>query len=211
MNDQSAPVNLSHTHKISDKEKVIEGLRNFLRYIGEDPTREGLIETPDRFIRSFKEKVRGNNENPKDYLLKVFDEVSEYDDIVILKGISFSSTCEHHLLPIIGRATVAYYPEKRVVGISKLARVVDAFAHRLQIQERMTADIANCIQESLQPKGVAVYIEAVHQCMSSRGVLKEASTMVTTKFTGIFEKDEGLRRNFVLLVKNEEVSESNLG
>ncbi len=174
-------------------------VRVLLRWIGEDPRREGLEETPKRVVDSYDEYFGGYALDPAEILSRTFEEVDGYDEMVVLRGIDFQSHCEHHMVPIIGKAYVAYLPKSRVVGISKLARVVDAFARRLQIQERMTAQIANTIQEVLQPLGVAIVLVSEHQCMTTRGVSKPDATMATSRMLGAFKDDPALRREFQAL------------
>jgi GTP cyclohydrolase I len=174
-----------------------EAIKTLIEYLGDDPNREGLIDTPRRVIKSFKEFYAGYDLNGEEILSKTFEDVEGYDDIVILKNINFESHCEHHMVPIIGRATIGYYPDKRVVGISKLARVLDVYAKRLQTQETMTAQILNCIDNALSPKGVAVLIEAEHHCMSTRGVLKNDVTMTTNQFSGCFLENISLQDRFI--------------
>lgn len=178
----------------TDAEAAVEVL---LRFIGEDPQREGLKETPARVVRAYEEFFSGYGQCAKTELLKTFEDIKGFDDIVLVKDIDFVSHCEHHMVPIIGRAHVAYWPDKKVVGISKLARVVDIFARQLVSQENMTSNIVSIIDEVLKPKGVAVKIEADHQCMSIRGVNKSASSTVTTTFSGIFKKDKDVQRRFL--------------
>jgi len=173
-----------------------------IRWAGDDPQREGLSETPGRVVKAFRQFCGGYADDPVALLERTFEEVEGYDEIVLLRDIHFDSHCEHHLMPIIGRAHVAYLPGHRVVGISKLARVVDAYARRLQIQEKMTAQIANTINEVLQPQGVAVVIEATHLCMTARGVHKAGSTMVTSRMLGRFRTDPRTRREFLALIGN---------
>ena len=168
-----------------------------LRWIGENPEREGLAGTPGRVVRAWTEFCRGYDEDPAQMLARTFEEVQGYDDMVMLRNIHLQSHCEHHLVPILGVAHIAYMPDKRVVGISKLARVLNGFAHRLQTQETLTAQVADCIQNILQPKGVAVLIDAQHQCMTTRGVLKPDVSMITTRFTGVFKTDDLLSRRFI--------------
>jgi GTP cyclohydrolase I len=168
-----------------------------LLWIGEDPSREGLIGTPERVVRAWEEFCIGYKEDPAAMLQRTFEEVEGYDDMVMLRNIRLESHCEHHLVPILGSAHIAYMPNKRVVGISKLARVIDSFAKRLQTQETLTAQVAETIQSALQPKGVAILIDAQHQCMTTRGVRKPDVSMVTTRFTGIFHDDADLRRRFL--------------
>lgn len=171
-----------------------------LRWAGDDPSREGLLDTPQRVARSFEEFFAGYGEDPVALLERTFEETDGYDEIVLLRDIRVESHCEHHLRPIIGVAHVAYLPGRRVVGISKLARVVDAYAKRLQIQEKMTAQIANTVQDVLQPRGVAVVIEAAHQCMTTRGVHKPGVTMVTSRMLGAFRDDPSTRRELLSMI-----------
>ena len=183
------------------REEALAAVRTLIRWAGDDPTREGLLGTPDRVVRSFEQFFAGYAIDPVEILQRTFEEVDGYDEIVLLRDIRFDSHCEHHIMPIIGRAHVGYLPDKRVVGISKLARVVDAYARRLQIQEKMTAQIANTIEDVLQPQGVAVVIEATHQCMTTRGVHKPGSTMVTSRMLGRFRSDQRTRREFLALIR----------
>ncbi len=175
-------------------------IRTLLLWAGEDPAREGLQDTPARVVRSYEEFFRGYTEDPVALLARTFEEIEGYDEMVVLRDIRIESHCEHHMVPIIGKAHVAYLPGTRVVGISKLARVVDAYAHRFQIQEKMTAQIANTINEVLQPRGVAVVIEANHQCMSTRGVHKPGASMVTSRMLGAFRDDPSTRREFLAMI-----------
>ena len=177
----------------SEAEAAVEVL---LRWAGDDPTREGLIGTPGRVARAWKEFCIGYNEDPASLLGSTFEEVEGYDDMVMLRNIRLESHCEHHMVPILGVAHIAYMPDRRVVGISKLARVLDSFARRLQTQETLTAQVAECIQSELRPHGVAMLIDAQHQCMTTRGVRKPDVSMVTTRFTGVFQSDSDLRRRF---------------
>ena len=177
-------------------------IRTLLRWAGDDPDREGLLDTPARVARAFEDWFSGYNDDPEAHLARTFEEVEGYDEMVVLRDIRFESHCEHHLAPIIGRAHVGYLPDKRVVGISKLARVVDAYARRLQVQEKMNAQIANAIQKHLEPKGVAVVIEAAHQCMTTRGVHKSGVTMVTSTMLGDFREDARTRREFLNIIGN---------
>ena len=188
--------------QISD-EKAEEAIKTIIEWIGEDPTREGLKSTPRRVIKAFKEYFQGYNEDPAEYLTKVFKEVEGYDDMVIEKNISIRSHCEHHMAPIIGVAHVAYIPLKRVVGLSKLARVVDAFAKRLQTQERLTMQIAKTIMGVLQPRGVAVTIDASHQCMTNRGVKKEKTTTITNYFLGAFKDDLSFQNRYLRYINKD--------
>ncbi|MBU6445579.1 MAG: GTP cyclohydrolase I FolE [Alphaproteobacteria bacterium] len=179
-----------------------EAIRTLLLWAGDDPAREGLADTPARVARAFEDWFSGYAEDPHEYLLRTFEEVEGYDEMIVLKDIRFESHCEHHLAPIIGRAHIGYLPDNKVVGISKLARVVDAFARRLQVQEKMNAQIANCIQAVLEPKGVAVVIEATHQCMTTRGVHKPGVNMVTSTMLGEFRKNPLTRREFLSVIGN---------
>ena len=181
---------------ISDQ-KAEEAIKTIIQWIGEDPEREGLKSTPKRVIRAFKEYFQGYKEDPASYLKKTFTEVEGYDDMVIEKNISIRSHCEHHMAPIIGVAHVAYIPSKKVVGLSKLARVVEAFSKRLQTQERLTMQIAKTIMHVLQPRGVAVTIDAIHQCMTSRGIKKEKTTTITNYFLGAFKEDLGFQNRYL--------------
>jgi GTP cyclohydrolase I len=182
------------------REEAERAVRTLIRWIGEDPDREGLVDTPKRVVKSYDELFGGYALNPEDILERTFEEVADYDEIVLLRGIRVESFCEHHMLPIIGEASVAYYPTDRVVGISKLARVIDAYSKRMQIQERLTAQIAGAIQDVLKPKGVAVVIESEHECMSTRGVHKPGVGMITTRMLGCFKDDENRRREFFQLI-----------
>ncbi|MAJ14544.1 MAG: GTP cyclohydrolase I FolE [SAR116 cluster bacterium] len=184
---------------IEDAEKAVKTL---ITWIGDNPDREGLIDTPKRVVRAFNEHFSGYKENPSEILSKTFKEVQGYDDIVVLKKIDFESHCEHHMLPIIGEASVGYLPNKSIVGISKLARIVNTFAKRLQTQEIMTSQIINAIQENLNPLGVGVVIEAEHHCMKTRGVYKKKSLMRTSQFKGLFLEDEKLRNRFLDFAKD---------
>jgi GTP cyclohydrolase I len=184
------------------REDAETAITTLLRWAGDDPTREGLLDTPARVARAFEDWFSGYNVDPEDYLKRTFEEVEGYDEMIVLRDIRFESHCEHHLAPIIGKAHVAYLPTNRVVGISKLARVVEAYARRLQVQEKMNAQIANCIQKVLEPKGVAVVIEAQHQCMTTRGVHKPGVTMVTSTMLGAFRKDPMTRREFLTIIGN---------
>ena len=183
-----------------DRSEVEEAVRTLIRWAGDDPTRDGLRDTPDRVVRSFEEFFSGYAVDPVSLLKRTFEETEGYDEIVMLRDILFESHCEHHILPIIGKAHIAYLPASRVVGISKLARLVEVFAKRLQIQEKMTAQIANTIDEVLQPNGVAVVIEAAHQCMTTRGIHKPGVTMVTSRMLGAFRDDAKTRREFLAMI-----------
>lgn len=186
--------------KTTTREEAEEAIRTLLRYAGEDPSREGLLETPKRVVNSYEEFYRGYTEDPREYLSRTFEEVSGYDEMVVLRDIPFSSHCEHHMAPIIGKAHIGYLPKNKVVGISKLARVVETYAKRLQVQEKMTAEIADCIQDILEPHGVGVVIQATHECMSTRGVNKDGVSMVTSRMAGAFRQDEKTRREFLAVV-----------
>jgi GTP cyclohydrolase I len=187
------------------REEAEAAVRTLLRWAGDDPTREGLIDTPARVVKSYEEFFQGYGTDPVAILERTFEETDGYDEIVLLRDIRLESHCEHHMVPIIGRAHVAYLPHRRVVGISKLARVVEAYGKRLQIQEKLTAQIANTIQEVLQPRGVAVVIEASHQCMSTRGVHKSGVTMVTSRMLGSFRDDPSTRREVLAMIGNRSV------
>jgi len=189
-------------HKISD-EKAEEAVRTIIQWIGEDPSREGLISTPKRVIKAFKEYFGGYSQDPNKYLSKTFTEVEGYDDMVIEKNISIQSHCEHHMAPISGVAHVAYIPSDKVVGLSKLARVVEVFSKRLQTQERLTMQIAKTIMDVLQPRGVAVTIDAAHQCMTNRGVKKENTTTITNYFLGAFKDDLSFQNRYLRYINKD--------
>lgn len=180
--------------------EVEEAVRTILRWAGEDPARDGLIETPKRVTKAYEEYFAGYAMDPKEILNKTFEEIEGYDEMISLRGIRFESHCEHHMAPIIGKAWVAYIPKGRVVGISKLARVVQVYAKRLQIQEKMTAQIANVIDEVLQPQGVAVLIKAEHHCMTTRGVMKPGTDLVTSRMLGVFRDSAITRQEFLSLL-----------
>ena len=182
------------------REEAEEAVSTLISWAGDDPTREGLIETPKRVVKSYKEFYAGYDQDPAEILSKVFEEIEGYDEIVLVKNILLESHCEHHMVPIVGKAHVAYLPDKRVVGLSKLARVVDLFAKRLQTQETMTAQIADTIDEVLKPKGVAVVIDAEHQCMSSRGVSKKGASTITSRMIGVFRDNQKSRMEFMNLI-----------
>ncbi len=181
-------------------DEVAEAVRTLIAWAGDDPDREGLSDTPNRVARAWKEYAKGYQEDPALHLTRTFEEVGGYDEIVLLKDIPFQSHCEHHLAPIIGKAAIAYLPGERVVGISKLARVLHGFARRLQVQERLTAQVADCIWDALQPKGVAVVIEASHACMSARGVNTPGVMMTTSRMMGVFREDERSRKEVLALM-----------
>ena len=184
------------------REEAEEAVRTLLRWAGDDPSRPGLIGTPSRVVRAYEEYFRGYNEDPLELLGRTFDETEGYDEMVVLKDIPFASHCEHHIAPIIGKAHVAYLPNIKVIGISKLARLVEVFGKRLQIQEKMTAQIANTLNSVLEPKGVAVVIEAAHECMTTRGVDKPGVNMVTSRMLGAFRDDGATRREFLAMIGN---------
>jgi GTP cyclohydrolase I len=186
--------------KIPVPDDVAEAIRTLIRWAGDDPDREGLLDTPKRVGRAWKEYCQGYGEDPAIHLSRTFEEVGGYDDVVLLKDIPFQSHCEHHMAPIIGKASIAYLPTDRVVGISKLARVLQGFARRLQVQERLTAQVADCIWDHLQPQGVAVVIEANHACMSARGVRTPGVAMTTSRMMGVFRDDERSRREVLALM-----------
>ncbi|MFC7476393.1 GTP cyclohydrolase I FolE [Dankookia sp. GCM10030260] len=175
-------------------------MRTLLRWTGDDPDREGLIDTPARVVRAYEEFFAGYATDPVELLARSFEETDGYDEMVVLRDIRLESHCEHHVVPIIGRAHIAYLPAGRVVGISKLARVLEVYAKRLQIQEKLTAQVANCINDVLKPKGVAVVIEAAHQCMTTRGIHKPGVTMVTSRMLGAFRDDASTRREFLAMI-----------
>ena len=184
------------------RDEAEEALRTLIRWAGDDPEREGLAGTPERVVRAYEEYFAGYLDDPIEMLQRTFEEVEGYDEMVLLRDIRFESHCEHHLAPIIGRAHIGYLPQHRVVGISKLARVVEVYAKRMQIQEKMTAQIANTIQHVLQPLGVAVVIEASHQCMTTRGVHKPGAAMVTSRMLGEFRDNQSTRREFLAMIGN---------
>ncbi|WP_457796887.1 GTP cyclohydrolase I FolE [Methylocystis sp. S23] len=183
------------------REEAEAAVRTLLRWAGDDPDREGLRETPRRVVKAYEEFFKGYNETPDEALSRVFEEVEGYDDLVLVRDIPFTSHCEHHVVPFVGKAHIAYYPTGGVVGLSKLARLVDVFAKRLQTQEAMTAQIAEAIESHLVPRGVAVLVEAEHMCMSMRGVLKQGSSTVTVQFSGVFRDDPGQQAHFYTLLR----------
>ncbi|ACU48061.1 GTP cyclohydrolase I FolE [Brucella sp. 6810] len=202
--DTSLPVNqasVTRIHKKPGKAEAEAAVRTLLLWAGEDPDREGLLETPKRVAKAYQELFGGYSESPEEVLGTTFEEVAGYDDMVLVKDISFFSHCEHHMVPIIGKAHVAYLPEGRVVGLSKIARVVDIFARRLQTQESITAQIADSIQRILKPRGVAVMIEAEHMCMAMRGIRKQGSSTITTTFTGDFKEKADQQVRFMTLIR----------
>jgi len=196
------PADQQHAATRPTRDEAEAAVETLLRWMGESPAREGLADTPARVVRAWEEFCSGYGEDPAALLSSTFDEVEGYDDMVMLRSIRMESHCEHHLVPILGTAHIAYLPDRRVVGISKLARVLDSFARRLQTQETLTAQVADCIQTALQPRGVAVLIDAQHQCMTTRGVHKPDVSMVTTRFTGAFQDDHDLRNRFLDQTRN---------
>jgi len=182
------------------REAAEDAVRTLLRWAGEDPAREGLLDTPGRVARAYQDWFSGYREDPRDYLARTFKEVAGYDELIVLRDIEFESHCEHHMAPIIGKVHVGYLPDGKVVGISKLARVVDAYARRFQVQEKMTAQIADCIADVLQPRGVGVVIEGAHECMTTRGVHKRGVSMVTSKMLGTFREDARTRAEFLQFI-----------
>ena len=188
------------TNKKPSREEAEAAVRTLLEWAGDDPTRDGLIDTPARVVKAYEEYFSGYNDEPEKILGRSFDETAGYDEIVVLKDIKFASHCEHHIAPILGKVHVAYLPSSRVVGISKLARLVETFGRRLQIQEKMTAQIANTIEEVLQPRGVAVVIEASHHCMTTRGIHKPGAVMTTSRMLGAFRDDASTRRELLAMI-----------
>jgi GTP cyclohydrolase IA len=199
-----APLEARRTRKRAgtkpSRAEAEEAVRTLLRWAGDDPAREGLLGTPDRVARAYQEFFSGYGVDPVAFLKRTFEEIDGYDELIVLRDIRFESHCEHHLAPIIGRAHIGYLPNKRVVGISKLARVLEAYARRLQIQEKLTAQVANTIHEVLQPRGVGVIVDAAHQCMTTRGVHKPGMSMVTSRMLGSFRTDPSTRREFLAIV-----------
>lgn len=185
------------------RKKAEDAIHTLLLWAGEDPRREGLLDTPKRVAKAYEDWFSGYQQDPVQYLKRTFEEVEGYDEMIVLRDIAFESHCEHHMAPIIGKAHVGYLPNNKVVGISKLARVVDAFARRFQVQEKMTAQIANCIQDVLQPKGVGIVIEATHQCMTTRGIHKDGVSMVTSQMVGTFRKDARTRAEFLRMIGSD--------
>ncbi len=194
--------NESATGARPTREEAEEAVRTLIRWAGDDPTRQGLLGTPDRVVRAYEEYFDGYNQDADELLGRTFDETEGYDEMIILKDIPFASHCEHHMAPMIGTAHVGYIPDRRVVGISKMARLVEVFARRLQIQEKMTAQVANTMESVLQPKGVAVVIEAYHECMTTRGIDKPGVSLVTSRMLGVFRDDIATRREFLAMIGN---------
>jgi GTP cyclohydrolase I len=182
------------------RKQAEEAVRTMIRWAGDDPAREGLLDTPSRVVRAYEEFFAGYLQDPNEILSRTFTEVGGYDEMVVMTDIRFESHCEHHMVPIIGKAHIGYLPDKRVVGISKLARLVEVYARRLQVQEKMTAQIADCLQKALKPKGVAVVIEAAHQCMTTRGVHKPGVGLVTSRMVGAFRDNPSTRREFLAVI-----------
>ncbi len=183
------------------RDQAEDAVRTLLRWAGEDPAREGLLDTPKRVAKAYGDWFSGYREDPHDYLARTFEEVAGYDELIVLRDIEYESHCEHHMAPIIGKVHVGYLPDGKVVGISKLARVVDAFARRFQVQEKMTAQIAQCIQDVLGPRGVGVVVEGAHECMTTRGVHKRGVSMVTSKMLGAFRDDARTRAEFLRFIE----------
>ena len=182
------------------REQAESAVRTLLAWAGEDPAREGLLDTPKRVVEAYGDWFSGYDDDPREYLARTFEEVAGYDELIVLRDIEFESHCEHHLAPIIGKIHVGYLPDRNVVGISKLARVVDAFARRMQVQESLTAQIAHCIQDVLKPRGVGVVVEGVHQCMTTRGIRKHGVSMVTSQLLGHFRSDPRTRAEFLNMI-----------
>lgn len=195
---RSAPAPLAKP----SRDEVHEAIRTMIRWAGDDPRREGLLETPDRVARAWEELFQGYNEDPVEFLKGGFEEIEGYDEMVVLRDIRMESHCEHHMMPFVGRVHVAYLPTKRVVGISKLARLVDVYAKRLQIQEKLTAQIANSLNDVLRPRGVGVIVQAVHHCMTTRGVHKPGVSLVTSTMLGAFREDSRTRREFLAMIRS---------
>lgn len=191
---------MSKKNKKPSRDEAEQAVKTLISWAGDDPSRDGLLETPARVTRAFEAYFKGYDQNPEDILKKTFKEIEGYDEMIVLRGIRFESHCEHHLAPIIGRAWVAYLPKGRVVGISKLARLVDAYAKRMQIQEKMTAQIANAIEDVLKPQGVGVVIKAEHHCMTTRGVHKPGTDLVTSRMLGVFRDNAITRQEFLSMI-----------
>lgn len=187
------------THDVS-REQAEDAVRTLLRWAGDDPAREGLLDTPSRVAKAYADWFSGYAMDPDDYLQRTFEEVAGYDEMIVLRDIEFESHCEHHMAPIIGKAHVGYLPDGKVVGISKLARVVEAYARRFQVQEKLTSQVARCIERALQPRGVGVVIEATHECMTTRGIHKRGVSMVTSKMLGGFREDARTRAEFLRFI-----------
>ena len=198
MSCQDQPLNPNR--RIVSPEEAEEAIRTLLAYAGDDPTREGLIDTPKRVVEAYRDWYSGYDVDPAEYLGRTFEQVAGYDELIVLRDIEFESHCEHHMAPTIGRAHVGYLPTDKVVGISKLARVVDAYARRFQVQEKLTAQIAHCLDMVMKPRGVGVVIEAVHECMTTRGVHKTRVSMVTSQMLGTFREDARTRAEFLRFI-----------
>jgi GTP cyclohydrolase I len=199
MSDTRKPADAGADADVS-REQAEDAVRTLLRWAGEDPAREGLLDTPKRVAKAYKDWFSGYALDPDDYLRRTFEEVAGYDELIVLRDIEYESHCEHHMAPIIGKVHVGYLPDGKVVGISKLARVVDAYARRFQVQEKMTAQIADCIQRVLAPRGVGVVVEGAHECMTTRGVHKRGVSMVTSKMLGSFRDDARTRNEFLRFI-----------
>ncbi|NNC77547.1 MAG: GTP cyclohydrolase I FolE [Woeseiaceae bacterium] len=197
------PTNKTRKPRKPSRKQAEEAVQTLLLWAGEDPRREGLLDTPKRVARAYEDWFSGYKDDPVGFLKRTFEEVEGYDEMIVLRDIEFESHCEHHMAPIIGHAHVGYLPNNKVVGISKLARVVEAFARRFQVQEKMTAQIANCISDVLHPKGVGVVIEATHQCMTTRGIHKTNVSMVTSQMLGSFRKDARTRAEFLRMIDGQ--------
>jgi GTP cyclohydrolase IA len=189
--------------KRPSREEAEHAVRTLIRWVGDDPEREGLTGTPARVVKAYEDWFGGYRDDPVDFLRRTFYEVDGYDELIVLRDIGFESHCEHHLAPIIGKVHIGYLPDRKVVGISKLARVVDAFARRMQVQESLTAQIAHCIQDVLKPRGVGVVVEGVHQCMTTRGIRKQGVSMVTSQLLGHFRSDPRTRAEFLNMIGRE--------
>ena len=200
----------SEDHRAPSRAKAEDAVRTLIRWAGDDPDREGLVDTPSRVVRAYEEFFAGYHEDPEEILRRTFEETDGYDEMVLLRDIRLESHCEHHMVPIIGKAHVAYLPSNRVIGISKLARIVEIYSRRLQIQEKLTAQIANAIQDVLHPRGVAVVIAAAHQCMTTRGIRKPGVTMITSRMLGAFREDPSTRREFMALIGDPSRSLANI-
>ncbi len=198
-----APEDVRTENRRPSREEAMDAVRTLIRWAGDDPAREGLLETPGRVVRSYEEYFSGYTEDPAEILSRTFEESEGYHDMVMLRDIDLESHCEHHMVPVIGKAHIAYVPTSRIVGISKLARVIEIFAKRLQTQETMTAQIGDTIQRVLEPLGVAILIEAEHQCMTTRGVHKPNVYTITSHFTGVFQSDPRMEQRFLSMVKND--------
>jgi len=193
----------TETYPVPSQEEAMRAVKTLIAWAGDNPNREGLVDTPKRVVNAYREFFEGYELNPEEVLARTFEEVEGYDEMVIIKNIRLESHCEHHIVPILGKVHVAYIPNQRVVGISKLARVVDIYAKRLQTQETLTAKIADTIQRVLQPKGVAVVIDAAHQCMTTRGIHKAETSTVTSKMSGLFRSDPRTRTEFITLISTK--------